>query len=130
MSRQPLLAVLERPVQTGPVETSYADVLYVARELHRQFGALELILRGAAVTAGVEAADPGPPALGPQLQAVVPSPASGVADLIADGAAVWADEASLARLGLATGRLVNGVRTCDAGRLADVLPGHERVWFL
>jgi hypothetical protein len=129
MVSQSLLAVLERPVQTGQVETSYADLLYVVRELHRQFGGVQLLLRGAAVTAAVDGRHD-PPALGPTLRAVAPSPAEGLAALLADGVTVRADLASLTRLGLAPQRLVSGVRPCDAGRLAEELPAYERVWFL
>lgn len=130
MARRPLLAVLERPVQTGEVETSYADVLYVVRELHRQFGGVHLLLRGAAVTAAVDGARQEPPALGPTLRAVAPGRAEGLAALLADGVTVRADTASLARLALAPHRLVSGVQPCDAGLLAAELPAYERVWFL
>ncbi|MFF7793106.1 hypothetical protein [Streptomyces sp. NPDC007991] len=130
MAGRPLLAVLERPVQTGQVETSYADLLYVVRELHRQFGGVRLLLRGAAVTAAVDGTRHGPPPLGPALRALAPSPAEGLAALLADGVTVRADLASLTRLGLAQRRLVSGVLACDAGRLAEELPAYERVWFL
>lgn len=130
MPRQPLLAVIERPVQTGQVETSYADLLYVVRELHRQFGGVQLLLRGAAVTAAADGTHHGPPPLGPTLPAVAPSPAEGLAALLADGVTVRADLASLTRFGLAPQRLVSGVQACDAGRLAEELPAYERVWFL
>ncbi|WP_457034266.1 hypothetical protein [Kitasatospora sp. P5_F3] len=130
MVRQPLLAVLERPVQTGAVETSFADVLYAARELNRQFGGLDLVLRGAAVTAAVDAPRTGPLPLGLAGAAPVADPATGLTDLLADGAVVRADLAGLARLGLGPDRLLPGVRPFDGDRLAELLPAYEQVWFL
>jgi hypothetical protein len=123
-----LLAVLEQ-LHRGAVESQFGDVLYVARELHRQFG-LDLALRGTAVTAALAGPGVQPVQLGPQWTVEVPDGGASVRTLLADGVTVYADCADLDALGLSERRLLPGVQPIDAAALAARWPGYERVWFL
>ncbi|MFF4368004.1 hypothetical protein [Streptomyces sp. NPDC001594] len=106
------LLVVERAYR-GSVETQFADVLYLARELNRQQGGLDVLLRGLAVTFAT-AADDDAPARTVRIGRIdldtLPDPRASLRTLLAEGAGVWAEEADLAGLGTAPDRLLPGVR--------------------
>lgn len=119
-----LLAIVERH-HLGEVETSFADVFYVARELHRQLGGVDLLLRAGAVDAAVTRPAP-PPAPDPLPRGA--DPAGSVAALLQDGMRVFVTASDLTRCGLAGARLLPGVVPA-ADRQPD-WDGYQRVWFL
>lgn len=115
-----LLAVVEQ-THRGATETQFADVFYVARELHRQLGRVDVVLRGAAVDAAVRRTAPVPETAG----VPAPDPAASVTALLEDGIRVYAATADLARQGLADSPLLAGVREGE-----PEWDRYERVWFL
>jgi len=115
------LAVVERGYR-GSVETQFADVLYLVRELNRQFGGLDLSLRGLAVTYAVAAA-PVAPAVGVDA---LPDPRASLRTLLDEGVAVTVADADLAAAGLPGDvPLLPGV-VRGAARWSD----YRAVWFL
>ncbi|MFD5418016.1 hypothetical protein ACFWJT_08295 [Streptomyces sp. NPDC127069] len=105
------LLVVERAYR-GSVETQFADVLYLARELNRQQDGLDILLRGLAVTFAT--ADDDAPARTLRIGRIdldtLPDPRASLRTLLAEGAGVWAEEADLTGLGTAPDRLLPGVR--------------------
>jgi hypothetical protein len=121
-----LLAIVERN-HRGAVESQFADVFYVARELHRQLDGVDLVLRGAAVNAAVHAPPPDTPAdlPGIWLPPQPPDPQDSVAALIADGMRVYVETADLAPFGLADAPVLPGIRPD-----APAWDAYDGVWFL
>ncbi|MFD3875217.1 hypothetical protein [Streptomyces sp. NPDC058623] len=104
------LLIIERAYR-GSVETQFADVLYLARELNRQQGGLDILLRGLAVT--FAAADPvraRPVRIGRRDLDTLPDPREALRTLLADGAGVWAEESDLARFETGPHWVLPGVR--------------------
>ncbi|GAA2244880.1 hypothetical protein GCM10010232_34890 [Streptomyces amakusaensis] len=123
------LLIIERAYRGG-VETQFADVLYFARELNRQQGGLDILLRGLAVT--FAAADPAPTPVihlaGRELD-TLPDPRAAVRTLLAEGAGIWAQDGELERLGAGPGWLLEGVRPTSDAAFPD-WPGYRSVHFL
>lgn len=115
------LAVVERGYR-GAVETQFADVLYLVRELNRQLGGLDLSLRGLAATYAVTAAPPDP-VVGVDT---LPDPRASLRTLLAEGVTVSVADADLEALGLPGDvPLLPGV-VRGAARWSD----YRAVWFL
>lgn len=115
----------------GALETQFADVLFSIRELHRQSGGLDLMLRGLAVSCAV-GTDVAPPLrVGDRIVEELPAPRRSIRTLIADGVTVWVEEPDVRTLGArARDRLAPGVR-CIAPREATSLwARYEHVWFM
>ena len=123
-----LLAIVQR-AHRGAVETQFADVFWVAREFHRQLGALDLLLRGTAVTAAVRDEGSGPDAY-PQIFGTVPDHRESVRTLLADGVRVLVDAHDLGALGLAGAALLPGAARHDAACGALAWSDYDEVWFL
>jgi intracellular sulfur oxidation DsrE/DsrF family protein len=130
-----VLAIIENG-HRGGVETQYADVFYLARELNRQVGRLDVLLRGPAVTCALDAVKPAALDADARLirvgstQARLPDVGASIRRLLGDGMAVAVDGADLAALGLGADRLIDGV-TVTAG-VADAAGwlNYDGVWFL
>ncbi|MFI9152074.1 hypothetical protein [Streptomyces sp. NPDC053367] len=124
------LLIIERAYR-GAVETQFADVLYLARELNRQQNGTDILLRGLAVTCA--AADPRPaPAVvvGRRKLDTLPDPRDSVRSLLENGATVWAEEADLALFETGPAWLQPRVRRAGP---ADPLPDwstYRSVYFL
>ncbi|KUJ65268.1 hypothetical protein ACZ90_48830 [Streptomyces albus subsp. albus] len=124
------LAMIDRSYR-GTLEAQFFDALYGVLTFRGQLGAIDVVLRGTAVTAAV-AAESAPPRL--KLAGVpeitVPDPRASVATLVKEGVTVYADERSLAALGLDADRLLPGVRCVDSTQLALKWAEYQDVWFL
>jgi hypothetical protein len=122
------LLIIER-ASPGAVETQFADVLYVARELCRQLGDTELLLRADAVTAAVEAVPTGLLAVGDTPIAVADDRNS-IRALLGDGVTVHVDTDDLGALGIGPDRLLPGVHPVAGDTFAREWDRYRRVWFL
>jgi hypothetical protein len=124
------LAILER-AHRGAIEKQFFDGLYLAAELRRQMGGLELLLRGSAVGCAARSGPAQPLRLGGRLTGTLADPADGVRRLLADGVAVWVEEPDLAALSLiGDGLLWDGVRRVAAGALAARWAEFRMVFYL
>ncbi|MFI9629736.1 hypothetical protein [Streptomyces sp. NPDC052042] len=127
----PALVMVERAYR-GAVESQFADVLYIVRELNRQLGGVHLAFRGQAVTYAVEAPGHEPVlTLGSRTIDTLPDPRRSVRTLLDEGVSVWAEQADVDRLGASLpDRLIPGVRTLRPGELAASWPTYTQVWFM
>ncbi|MCM2387936.1 hypothetical protein [Streptomyces albipurpureus] len=123
------LLIIERAYR-GSVETQFADVLYFVRELNRQQGGMDILLRGLAVT--FAAAHPAPvPALriaGRRLD-TLPDPRETIRTLVSEGAGVWAQDSALAEFETGPDWLQKGVRRASDATFPD-WAGYLSVHFL
>ncbi|MGA5822792.1 hypothetical protein ACPC54_33640 [Kitasatospora sp. NPDC094028] len=104
------LLVIERAYR-GALETQFADVLYLARELNRQLGGVDVLLRGLAVTFAAADTRPAPAVrVGHDTLDTLPSPRDSVRSLLEHGAGVFVDAADLAHFEAGPGWLQPGVR--------------------
>lgn len=118
-----LLAVIDRD---GPaVAEECTDLLAFCVGLRVNFGGLDLVLRGGAVTCALQAAagiaDPHQTTRGPRRY---------LEGLLRSGVQVWADEADLNSAGHGGKPLVAGVTCTDTNTLAVTWPTYDKVWFL
>ncbi|MBB1252749.1 hypothetical protein [Streptomyces alkaliterrae] len=123
------LALVEKAYR-GALEKQFFDSLYLATELHRQLGGLDILLRGRAVTYGIEA--PPVPALrmGSRTLDTLSDPRRDLRALIAAGVGVWAERDALAAHGLQEAPLLDGVRTVADGETAARWPEYRMVFYL
>jgi hypothetical protein len=128
-----VLAVIERAYR-GAVEVQYADLLYLCRGLHSQLGGLDLVLRGSAVTYALAAGQGDALRLSTANTAAtsghLPDPRAAIAELIAAGCQVWADQADLAEIGATAEQLQTGVLFEDTDRLSLNWHEYREVWYL
>ncbi|HLX49657.1 MAG TPA: hypothetical protein VKS82_15115 [Streptosporangiaceae bacterium] len=104
------------------------DPLYFCVGLRLQFGGIDLVLRGPAVSSALVAADgPAPPE---GNGARLPNPQRYVRSLVRAGVRVWVDDADLAGLRRDGQVLIDGVRTADTDAMAARWNEYEEVWFL
>lgn len=123
------LIIIERAYR-GSVETQFADVLYFIRELSRQLGGIDLVLRGLAVTYAVKGSCTAIH-LGGRNVNTLPDPCRSVQTLLDEGVTVFVEEPDLAALRLSDGdRLLSGVRLARVGELALRWSDYRGVWFL
>ncbi|MFB7668830.1 hypothetical protein ACFC1R_33735 [Kitasatospora sp. NPDC056138] len=124
------LLIIERAYR-GALETQFADVLYLARELNRQQGGTDILLRGLAVTYAAAGAGPAPAVtVGSRKLETLPAPRDSVQSLLDHGATVWAEEVDLAAFETGPHWLRPGVRRAGP---ADPLPdwsSYRGVYFL
>jgi hypothetical protein len=125
-----MLAIVERAYR-GAVEKQFFDSLYLAAELDRQLGGLELLLRGPAVSCAVRTGEVAPLRLGGRLVTTLSDPRSGVVRMLAAGVPVWVDADDLTRLGFTDPRrLVPGARPVAGEELARRWCRYRMVFFL
>jgi hypothetical protein len=123
------LGIIERGYR-GSVETQFADVLYLARELNRQLGRLDIALRGLAVTYAVATDfEPHLDLAGRRL-AGLPDARASIQTLLGDGVTVTVDAGDLRALGLGPDRLLPGVRWEEPEAAARRWADYDAVWFL
>ncbi|GLZ32200.1 hypothetical protein Lesp02_43880 [Lentzea sp. NBRC 105346] len=123
------LAIMERAYR-GAVEKQFLDALYLAVELHRQLGGLDLLLRGPAVSYAATGGEVGAIQIGNRKVDVLTDPRRDLARLQESGVDVWVEEPDLAPFGIDPGALLPGVRTAASGEMARRWPDYERVFFL
>lgn len=123
------LAIIERGYR-GSVETQFADALYLVRELNRQLGGIDLVLRGLAVTYAV-AAPPSVLRLADRSVDTLPDPRASLCTLISEGVGVCVEGADLNTLGLTKeDGLLPGVRYTPWEETALQWADYAQVWFL
>lgn len=126
-----ILAIIERG--SGAGERQYQDLLYFCVGMRTQFGGLDLVLRGSAVTCALRAPDKATtpkarPAAGDRPS--LPEPRRYLRALIRSGVRVWAERADLEALGHHDMPLVEGVSCTNTDALAGTWHTYQGVWFL
>lgn len=115
----------------GALDKQYFDALYIAAELHRRLGGLDLLLRGPAVSYAAPAQPTPALRIGNRTVDTLTDPRRDLATLIEAGARVWAERADLAVFAPGSeGRLHDGVRLAEPGELAARWPDYRMVCFL
>lgn len=128
--RAQTLAIIERAYR-GAVEKQFFDPLYMAIELHRQLGGIDLLLRGQAVAYAAEHSRVGPLRVGDVVIDTLTDSRKQLQTLIGTGVAVWVEEDDLATTGLAgAGRLLPDVRLARAGEMAEHWATYQMVCFI
>ncbi|MBW5483239.1 hypothetical protein [Streptomyces bambusae] len=123
-----VLAIIERGYR-GALEKQFFDELYLATELHRQLGGLDILLRGSAVGYAVDAGPVPAVRLGNRTVDTLTDPRAGLKTLLAAGVGVLVEEPDIATLGAAR-PLVEGVRLTAAGETAARWIDYRMVVFL
>jgi hypothetical protein len=123
-----VLAIIERGYR-GALEKQFFDELYLATELHRQLGGLDILLRGSAVGYAVDAGPVPAVRLGNLTVDTLTDPREGLKTLLAAGVGVLVEEPDIAALGAAR-PLVEGVRLTPAGHTAGRWDDYRMVVFL
>ncbi|MFI9100877.1 hypothetical protein ACIGXA_10140 [Streptomyces fildesensis] len=125
-----VLAIVERAYR-GALEKQYADCLYLAAELHRQMGGMDIVLRGLSVTYAARRAHVPPLVLGGRLVDTLTDPRADVRVLLDAGVRVYAEEQGVRAYGLAgEGSLLDGVRTISTLDVAARWSDYRLVCFL
>ncbi|WP_049579675.1 hypothetical protein [Streptomyces sp. SBT349] len=125
-----VLAIVERAYR-GTVEKQYADTLYLAAELHRQMGGMDILLRGLAVTYAAAGAHVGQLRFGGLLIDTLTDQRSDVQVLLRAGLRLYAEESAVRAYGLdREGRLLDGVRTISTTEAAARWSDYRTVCFL
>ncbi|AOR31291.1 hypothetical protein BFF78_09790 [Streptomyces fodineus] len=125
---QRVLAIVERGYR-GALDKQFFDELYLATELHRQLGGLDILLRGTAVGYALDA--PPPPALriGARTLDTLTDPRAGLRSLLEAGVGVWVEEPALTALGSPRPPLA-GIRLARDGEVAARWAEYRMVFFL
>ena len=126
--QQRVLAIVERGYR-GALEKQFFDELYLATELHRQLGGLDILLRGSAVSYAL-AADP-PPALrvGNRSIATLSDPRSGLRLLLDAGVGIWVEQPALTAL-RSPRPVLEGIRLAAEDEMAARWGEYRMVFFL
>jgi hypothetical protein len=126
-----VLAIVERGYR-GALEKQFFDELYLATELHRQLGGLDILLRGQAVTYAIDAPPVPPLRIGNRTVDTLSDPRKGLRTLLDAGVGVWAEEPGLAALGGSGSpdRLLAGIRVAAEGETAARWTEYRMVCFL
>jgi hypothetical protein len=123
-----VLAIVERGYR-GTLEKQFFDELYLATELHRQLGGLDILLRGPAVTYALDA-DPAPALrIGNRTVDTLSDPRKGLRSLLDAGVGVWTEEPALAALG-SSRPVLDGIRLAGEGEMAARWGEYRMVFFL
>ncbi|MGW3298345.1 hypothetical protein [Streptomyces rubiginosohelvolus] len=124
------LLIIERAYR-GALETQFADVLYLARELNRQQGGTDILLRGLAVTYAAAGARPAPAVVaGGRTVDTLPDPRRSVRTLIEEGAVIWAEEDDIALFATGPDWLLPGVRRGGPSNALPAWSTYRGVYFL
>lgn len=124
------LAIMERAYR-GAVEKQFFDALYLAVELHRQLGGLDVLLRGPAVTYAAAGARVGAIRVGGRTVDTLTDPRADLVRLQGAGVGVWVERPDLAPFGVdGPGALLPGVRVAEEGELARRWDEYRMVCFL
>ncbi|MFF3291883.1 hypothetical protein [Streptomyces sp. NPDC003023] len=126
-----VLAIVERGYR-GALEKQFFDELYLATELHRQLGGLDILLRGRAVTYALTAPPVPPLRIGNRTVDTLGDPRKGLRALLDAGVGVWAEEPGLTALGAAGSpdRLLAGIQVAAEGETAARWTDYRMVCFL
>jgi hypothetical protein len=123
------LAIVEKAYR-GALEKQFFDALYLAVELHRQLGGLDLLLRGRAVTYGVRAEPVPALRIGGRTVDTLTDPRRDLRTLMDTGVRVHAEEDGLAAHGLGPDRLLDGVLPVSGAGMALRWPEYRMVCYL
>lgn len=123
-----VLAIVERGYR-GTLEKQFFDELYLATELHRQLGGLDILLRGPAVTYALEAGPVPPLRIGNRTVDTLSDPRKGLRSLLDLGVGVWTEEPALAALG-SPRPVLDGIRLAGEGEMAARWGEYRMVFFL
>ncbi|MFJ4283631.1 hypothetical protein [Streptomyces massasporeus] len=123
-----VLAIVERGYR-GALEKQFFDELYLATELHRQLGGLDILLRGPAVTYALDAQPPPALRIGNRVVDTLTDPRKGLRSLLDAGVDVWIEKRALAALH-SPRPLLDGVRLAGEGEVAARWGEYRMVFFL
>jgi hypothetical protein len=129
MHAERALAIVEQPYR-GTLETQFADVFYLLRELNRQLPGLDLALRGLGATCALRSDRRAELRIGTRVVDVLPDQERAVRALLEEGSAVWVEEPDLPALGVTRDRLIEGVGCVAAGETLLRRPNYHSVWFI
>ncbi|MET9657652.1 hypothetical protein [Streptomyces sp. NPDC006510] len=125
-----VLGIVERAYR-GAVEKQFFDVLYMAVELHRQLGGMDILLRGPAVTCALAAAEVGPLRFGGRVLDSLTDPRRDLRVLLDAGVRVLVQKEDLTALGFDPGDLLDpAVRPVSAAEVVRRWPEYRTVSFL
>ncbi|MCL6292859.1 hypothetical protein [Streptomyces sp. 43Y-GA-1] len=125
-----VLGIVERAYR-GAVEKQFFDVLYMAVELHRQLGGMDILLRGPAVTCALRAAETAPLTFGGRVLDTLSDQRRDLRALLAAGVRVLVQEEDLTDLGLGPADLVDAaVRPVTSAQLSGWWPHYRMVSYL
>ncbi|MER6623312.1 hypothetical protein [Streptomyces sp. NPDC000931] len=125
-----VLAIVERAYR-GAVEKQFVDSLYLAAELNRQLGGMDILLRGQAVTYAARGVRMPSLRLGKRVIDTLTDPRADVRNLLDLGMRVYADESDLISYGLAgEGGCLDGVQPVPADEAAARWSSYRMVCFL
>lgn len=125
-----MLAIIERAYR-GAVEKQFVDALYLALELHRQLGGMDILLRGQAVTYAASRARVAPLRLGSRVVDTLSDPRGDVRRLLDSGLRVYAEDHQLTAYALdGAGDLLDGVQRIPADEAAARWSAYRMVCFL
>ncbi|MGP3732551.1 hypothetical protein ACTWJ9_04885 [Streptomyces sp. GDS52] len=127
--RRRTLAIVEKAYR-GALEKQFFDALYLAVELNRQLGGLDVLLRGRAVTYGVRAEPVPALRIGSRTLDTLTDPRRDLRTLMDTGVRVHAEESALAAHGLTPDRLLDGVLPVSDGSVALRWPEYRMVCYL
>lgn len=124
-----VLAIVERAFR-GALEKQFFDALYLAAEMHRSLGGMDVLLRGAAAVYALPA-PPGALVLGGLRIDTLPDAREDLSRLVDAGSGIFVEHESLAAHGLG-GRtdLLAGVTAVERGSLARRWLDYRTVCFL
>ena len=123
------LAIIEQPYR-GSLETQFADVFYLLRELNRQLRGMDVALRGLGATCALQSDRRVELRVGAQAIDVLPDQERSVRALLDEGSSVWVEEPDLLALGATRDRLIEGVDCLARGATLLRWPNYHSVWFI
>ncbi|MFD7257543.1 hypothetical protein [Streptomyces sp. NPDC059874] len=123
-----VLAVIENGYR-GALEKQFFDELYLATELHRQLGGLDILLRGSAVSYALDAGPVPALRIGTWTVDTLTDPRKGLRTLLGVGVRVLVEEPDIAALH-SPHPLVEGVALVRAGETAERWSDYRMVFFL
>ena len=110
------------------IEEQDDTIVWLTHALKGSGADIGVLLRGSAVNYAVRGQDAAGLAFGDWRQTQPPHIADDIAMLVSKGIPVYALDEDLARLGLETSNLVNGIERIGRDRLPSLLAGHDQVW--
>ena len=110
------------------IEEQDDTIVWLTHALKGSGADIGVLLRGSAVNYAVRGQDATGLAFGDWRQTQPPHIADDIAMLVSKGIPVYALDEDLARLGLETSNLVNGIERIGRDRLPGLLAAHDQVW--